>query len=272
MGSLARHEVDGLVFHRDDEALAAAGVMLAFSERTGGVSTGAYASLNLGDHVGDLPAAVAENRRRFCAATGLGAATTQRLTSARQVHGTHVAVVDETSSASVLPATDALITATPGIPLLICTADCVPIILYAIKPRPVIAAIHSGWKGTLAEIVLATLTALYEQYGTSPKDVSAYIGAYIGFEDFEVSATVRNRFIAIFPNLKTIEVLRTSGEKGFCLDLAQAIRMTLIRAGVATSRISSLDESTPRLSERYFSYRAQKGHTGRQGALVCLGG
>ncbi len=128
-----------------DPGLASVGVTLAFSERTGGVSEEPFDSLNLAGHVGDVAVTVDENRTRLLDALGLSAYR-GRLTTAEQVHGDEVALVSRSNTGAgawvsgrdadrgPLPGADALITSEPGVPLLLCFADCVPIVLVAPGP------------------------------------------------------------------------------------------------------------------------------------------
>ena len=166
------------------------GVTFAFTERTGGVSSAPYASLNLGSHCGDDPACVAENRARALAALG-ASAIADRLVEPRQVHGDEVVVVDSASPAALEQArelaqagADAIVCTAPGVPVLLCFADCVPIVLTA--PGG-FAVVHSGWRGTLARIGAKALSVLCERAGCVPADVTAYVGPHVSGNDYEVS-------------------------------------------------------------------------------------
>jgi len=262
---LQRFVQGNLTWHSDRELLPE-GILIAFSERTGGRSAAPYATLNLSDRVGDGPAAVAENRRLLMSALGLDEATQGRLHSCIQVHGADVVRVDEPLADPVVANADALVTATPNIPLLVCIADCVGIILVATGPRRAIAVVHSGWKGTLARIAAAAVDALHESYGAGPGDIVAYLGPYIGPESFEVDAQLAARFAAEFPGLE-----QTPGAGGIArLDLGAAVSQTLRDVGVAAERIVNLGVDTAQDPAHFYSYRAQDGTTGRQGALACL--
>jgi len=258
---------------RTDPELRPEGVVIAFSERTGGRSVPPYATLNMGDRVGDNPAAVAENRKLFMQALHLDDAAQGRLCSCIQVHGTTVARVDDPLPTDhVLPDTDALITATPNIPLLICVADCVPVILVARGSRRALAVVHSGWKGTLARISAAAVGALQDAYGVDPADLQAYIGPYIGPESFEVSTEVAARFAEEFPTLSQVTGKGGSDsvEPVVKLDLGAAVSQTLQEVGVPATAITILGDDTATNPAHYYSYRAQDGVTGRQAALACL--
>ena len=141
-----------------DRGLGDAGVVIGFSERGGGTSLAPWASLNLAAHVGDDPGHVDENRARLLDAAGLSAYR-DRLVVPDQVHGDHVVEIGSSAAGSgafaasgrpPVPAADALVTSASGLPLMLCFADCVPIVLVA--PRPAVAVVHAGWRGALASI------------------------------------------------------------------------------------------------------------------------
>ena len=151
--SITRCESNGVTLLADAER--PCGVTLAFTERTGGVSAAPYASLNLGDACGDRAEDVAANRRRALDAIGAGACA-ERLVNPRQVHGDEVVVVREGTDAAVAAArrqaregADAVVCLATDVPVLLCYADCVPVVLVA--PGG-FAVVHSGWRGTDARI------------------------------------------------------------------------------------------------------------------------
>lgn len=267
MPALIRRAYKDIVWHTDPD-LESEGVRIAFSERTGGRSAAPYSSLNMGDRVGDEPATVIANRRLLMTALGLDSATQDQLVSCFQVHGTTVARIDEPQGLRTVPDCDALMTATPGVPLLICIADCVPIIVVARRPQRAVAVIHSGWKGTLAQISAAVVAALQEAYGADPVELRAYIGPYIGPGSFEISADVAARFAEAFPGLKQ-QVASHDADRS-TLDLGAAVSQTLLDAGLMSANITVLGDDTVTNTERYYSYRSEDGRTGRQAALACL--
>ncbi|MDR1412476.1 MAG: polyphenol oxidase family protein [Actinomycetes bacterium] len=258
-----------------DPAAAEAGIFTAFSERGGGVSTGPYDSLNLGLAVGDDPTSVTENRERLCEAAGLGRRAVRQLPLVTQVHGTRVVVIDSSESApsevdSSGTEADGLVTATPGQPLLLCFADCVPVMLWATTPRPCIAVLHSGWKGCLHNIAGAGVDALTHQYGVAPSDLHALIGPYIGAESFVVSEDLWLQFARAFPTIEGRQIRGSDGRLCVRFDLAETVRAALVQAGVQQGRMSSLGQSTVLCANRFFSYRASGGVCGRMGALACV--
>ena len=131
-------------------SIQALGAEAVVTTRRGGVSGGPYASLNLGDHVGDDPTAVAENRRRLAGFFGVA---TDALVVVRQVHGATAAIVDAATRPNEA---DALVTADPRVVVCVLVADCVPVVVLDPTAR-VLAVVHAGWRGTVAGVVGATV-------------------------------------------------------------------------------------------------------------------
>jgi YfiH family protein len=244
------------------------GVLVAFSERSGGTGSAPYASLNLAGHVGDSAEHVNANRDRWLDSLELGR-TRARLTMAEQVHGENRAIVDESlagrgafasSGPPPVASTDALLTATPQTPLALCFADCVPVVLVA--PGPSVAVVHAGWRGALASLPGATVSAMARLGGCDASDVRAYIGAHIGSCHYAVDATLMSQFVNTFGTVARAE----SG----CLDLDAVVTASLQSAGVASCNIARLGMCTAEATDRFFSYRAEGGVTGRHAALACI--
>jgi len=266
--TLARVDKDGVALWTDEALLERHGVVVAFTERGGGTSGPPFTSLNLAAHVGDDPDAVDENRGRVLRALGIPQLR-ERLTLAEQVHGHDTAVVDsnlEGSGAFALGSkppvrgADALITATPGVPLLLCFADCVPVVLVA--PGPVVCVVHAGWRGALASLPGSAAAQLAAQARCDTSDLYAYIGPHIGACHYEVGVEILSQFVNTFG---TFARARFGG-----LDLDAVVRQSLTDAGVSPWRITSLGACTAEETHRYFSYRAEQGMTGRHGALACI--
>jgi YfiH family protein len=212
-----------------------------FTTRVGGVSSGTYASLNLGALTDDLSANVEENRRLACA--GLGA-DPERLTLNRQVHS---ATVHEGVAGRRGVEGDGLWTTEPGVPLLALAADCVPIALAATAGTPRLAVLHAGWRGLLDGIV-ETGVRTFGGGGA----LAAAVGPSIGPCCYEVGPEVSGRFDA---DLTT----------GRMLDLRRAVGRRLAAAGV--SRVEHFDLCTMCHPELFFSHRRDHGVTGRQGVI-----
>lgn len=283
--SLKRKTSQGITFYTDEALYSATGIRVAFSERTGGASTSPYASLNLGLHVGDVQETVWKNRRTFAHSLGLSKHAMDHIASAEQVHGVHVLNVDASVKEKLeinptpFPSTDALISNQIDQPLLLCFADCVPVILVCpTSEKRSVAVVHSGWRGTLDEISAVTLSALVEDFDVDTQDVFVYIGAYIGPKNFQVSLDIASQFAAKFDTLSNVMSPsrlnnfshNDRGEVTVQFDLADAVVESLTKLGVLPCNIVQLDVCSVETTDRFFSYRAEQGVTGRHGALACL--
>jgi len=224
----------------------------AFSTtRLGGVSAGPWSSLNLGDHVGDEPAAVAENRRRLVQVLELPGEPAWL----RQVHGTRVRRPDDED-----PCADACATRLPGEVCVVMTADCLPVLLCNAAGTRVAAA-HAGWRGLLGGVLEATL----DRFDDPPDQVMAWMGPAIGPDAFEVGDEVRQAFLA--HDSDDSGHFRSHGTGHWLADLYGLARARLARRGV--SRISGGDLCTFSDSTRFFSYR-RDGISGRMASLIWL--
>lgn len=248
------------------------GVTAVVTTRHGGVSTGPYASLNLGDHVGDDPGAVQENRRRLCATLGAG-----RLTVADQQHGARVAVVaaalagrghDGTADARrSLPATDAMVTGLPGVALAVVVADCAPVVLY--DPAHHAAGVaHCGRAGTVLGVLPRAIEAMARAFGTRPRDLTVGIGPCIGAGSYEIGDAEAARVADAFG---AAALLRPSRPGHATFDLAGALLTQLREAGADESRIHVAGVDTRTATAEYFSDRAAR-PCGRFMAVVSLHG
>jgi polyphenol oxidase len=226
--------------------------------RGGGVSTGRYASLNLGDHVQDSPPAVAENRRRVRAAADLPAEPAWLA----QVHGVRIAELDAaaTGAAPVAADADGAVTRVPGRICSILTADCLPVLLAA-ESGDAVAAAHAGWRGLAGGVIEAAVSAL----GVGPGMLLAWLGPAIGPAHFEVGPEVRE---ALLRHDREAGAAFTPNDRGrFMADLPELARRRLKRLGV--TRIFGGGECTHSQRDRYFSHR-RDGQTGRQASLIWL--
>ncbi len=238
-------------------------IVHAFTTRTGGVSTGPYESLNLSWSRGDDTDCVAENRRRLRQALG-----DAPLVFANQTHGDAVIRVDHRPHERWAAGDgDALITDRPGMALCAQTADCVPVLLFD-PHRPAVAAVHAGWRGAVAEIVPKTLLAMAGAYGTDPKTVHAAIGPSISKRNYRVGPEVLAEFEGLFGELDEALAGPRDDANGATLDVGEACRRQLERAGVAF--ITRLDHCTFEEADRFFSCRraAREGHPGAFGGQV----
>jgi YfiH family protein len=245
------------------QSLQRRGVVHGFTTRVGGVSAGPYESLNLSGKVGDDPGAVAQNRRLWGEWTGLDWAN---LVELEQVHGIEVLVVDRPPAGGPPARCDASATDRDDVVLAVRTADCVPILLFC-PVRRAAAAVHSGWRGTLAGAVASAVATLQGSYACRPADLLAVIGPCIRTGSFEVGAEVFEPFHERFGD----PVARRIGS-GLHVDLAAANRIWLERAGLAPGQVEDLGLCTHAGADRFFSHRRDRGRSGRQMAFISLCG
>ena len=246
-------------------------VIHAVSTRFGGVGKTPYDSMNLALHVGDDEVDVVKNRRRFLGWLGLDF---ERLTTPEQVHGDKILRVGEAeagrgrrSYGDAIPATDALMTDVPGVPLMLCFADCTPILLFDPVHRAAAIA-HGGWKGTVRSIAAKTVHAMAETFGTRPKDCLAGIGPAIGPCCYEVGDEVAKEFRKAFPRFAE-EILSVHDGK-IRLDLWKANRLQLAEAGLLPEHIDTAGVCTACHARTFFSYRAEGPTTGRIAAVMAI--
>ena len=219
--------------------------------RNGGVSQAPWASFNLGDHVGDEPAAVAANR------AALRAHLPAEPLWLTQVHGT--VAVDANQRPEIREA-DAAFARQPGSVCVVMTADCLPVLLCD-RQGTVVAAAHAGWRGLLAGVLESTVAAMNVQ----PGDLLAWLGPAIGPRCFEVGDEVRNAFVAESPAADLAFMPQQPG-KWLC-DIYLLARQRL--QGMGVTAISGGGLCTVSDGERYFSYR-RDGVTGRMASLIWL--
>jgi hypothetical protein len=243
-------------------------VTAVVTTRAGGVSRPPYESLNLGLHVGDDDAAVVENRTRAAAAIGL---RLDALVFGEQVHGREVAVVGAAERGrgtrrldDAVPGVDALVTATPGVGLVVLVADCSPIVLHD-PDRGILGVVHAGWRGAVARVAAAALDAM-ERLGASRTAVLAGIGPTVPPTTYEVGAEVASAARGAFGS--AADALVVPGATGrFRFDVAAANEHVLVDAGVPPTNVERLPVATD--DERCYSHRRAR-PTGRFGLLATL--
>ncbi|WP_077104252.1 peptidoglycan editing factor PgeF [Mycobacterium terramassiliense] len=223
--------------------------------RAGGVSAPPFDTFNLGDHVGDDPAAVAANRKRLAAAVGLGA---HRIVWMNQVHGDRVEAVDGPRSAAV-DETDALVTGTARLALAVVTADCVPVLLADARAG-VIAAVHAGRVGAQRGVVARAVEAM-EARGAQAGDISALLGPAVSGRNYEVPAAMADEVEAALPGSRTTTAAGTPG-----LDLRAGIACQLRDLGVTAIDI---DPRCTVEDPALFSHR-RDAPTGRLASLIWM--
>lgn len=233
---------------------APASVRALVTTRVGGVSTGPWASLNLGDQVGDDLTAVAENRRR------LRAHLPGDPLWLKQVHGIQCCDAAACSNAkgNQPPEADAAYSRKPGVVCAVLTADCLPVLLCDAAGTTVAAA-HAGWRGLLAGVIENTVAAMAVPGGR----LMAWLGPAIGQQSFEVSGEVRHAFMARDPAAVSAFVAQPDG-KWLC-DIYALARRRLAALGI--HRVAGADFCTLQDAKRFYSYR-RDGVTGRMASLI----
>lgn len=240
------------------------GVRHGFFTRSGGVSDGIYAGLNVGTGSDDDPAHVAENRRRVAGWMGVAL---DRLVTVHQVHSPDVVTVERPFSGE-RPRADGMVTDRPGLALGVLTADCGPV-LFAEPEARVVGAAHAGWKGALTGVLEATIAAM-ERLGARRQRIAAVLGPAIGRANYEVGPEFVARFTAAAPG--NARYFSPSGKAGHALfDLNGYTLDRLAAAGVAAS---SLGRCTYAEEPLFYSYRrtTHRGERdyGRQVAAILL--
>jgi len=269
-----------------------------FSTRVGGFSrTYGKGDLNLGFTKDDSRAAVEKNRIAFLITIDAVRRTRSKpdrnpfwpLVTVRQIHSDLIHCIDPVPKEQLVG--DGLITATPGLLLAIQTADCLPITLVDTKHRAV-GVFHAGWRGTVQRIVEKGVGEMFRCFGSRPRDLKAAIGPGIQGCCYEVGEEVRTRFesqfayaAALFHEVKDSDPVRekypllfltarapghSELPKKIFLDLVEANRQQLISAGVPKKNIETSPLCTNCHPESLFSYRAEKGKTGRMMAAVGI--
>lgn len=228
---------------------APANVRALVTTRSGGVSGGTYASLNLGLRTGDDPQAVAANRAR------LRVMLPQEPKWLRQVHGCDVVEADTLADA---PEADASIARRPNTVCVVLVADCIPVLL-ADRAGTAVAIAHAGWRGLAAGVI----ERVVERMGPAAEDLVAYLGPGIGPRAFEVGADVRDAFLAGDARAEAAFTPHVPGK--WLADLFLLARQRLARAGVANIHGGGL--CTYSDARRFFSYRRERA-TGRMAALI----
>ena len=236
-----------------------------FTTRHGGVSTGSQASLNLAHGRGDSMENVETNIRILTDALGMDP---DKLVLTYQIHSDIVRAVTAADANGFChrdyPKCDALVTNTPGVALLVFTADCTPLLFHD-PVTGAVGAAHAGWRGTAQGIAARTVETMCREYGAKPENIRAAIGPNIGACHFETDADVPEAMIAAFGS-GVEPYIRREVEK-FFLDLKAINALVLRNAGVTHIEIS--DACTMCTPDRFWSHRVTRGDRGSQGAIIA---
>lgn len=218
-----------------------------FTDRTGGLSSGPYAGMNLGASVGDDGESVSANRRAVAQMVGADA-----LGLVRQVHGREVAFLRALPAEP--PEADAIVTDQPGLPIGVQVADCVPVLIADLRGGRV-AAVHAGWRGVVADVVGAALDVLAPQ-----GEVTAWVGPAICPSCYEVGADVRDQVAEVVPEAAATTRIGTPA-----LDVRAGVLAQLLRHGVTGILVGGCTYEDPSL----YSFR-RDATTGRQAAVIIM--
>jgi polyphenol oxidase len=231
--------------------------------RQGGISPDPWASLNVGGTVGDDRPRVIENRLRSFRALGRDP---HSMFDVWQVHSADVVLA--TAPHDFRPPefkADAIITNNPAVTLFMRFADCTPILLFD-PVKSAIGLVHAGWLGTVRQVASEAVRAMTAAFGSRPRDIKAGIGPSIGPDHYEIGPDVTSKVQHAFQT-DVEKVLFNQGER-IHFDLWQANKLLLNREGVEQVEVAGL--CTACHPQDWYSHRAQKGKTGRFGALIGL--
>ena len=247
-------------------------ILCAFSTRKGGVSSGMFASMNLGRMELDGKENVLENYALFAEAIGT---VPGNFVISDQQHTANIKIVSEEDRGKGLfkdkdyEAVDGFITDKKEVALCLLFADCVPVFLYD-PAGHVISLVHSGWRGTAANISLKAVNIMHEKYGSDPSDIVSVIAPSICASCYEVSADLYEEFSETFSedDLKAVFKHKENGK--FLLDLWKANRIILLKAGLREENIHTTDLCTSCNKEILFSHRALHGRRGNLAGVIML--
>lgn len=237
------------------------GLLHGFMGRRGGKSIGSYAGLNVSYRVGDDPKVVSQNVCDLKLAAGIHDG---RIVTMRQVHGDHIVVVADKKLKEAGEA-DGMITCEADIFLGVLTADCVPILFVAPKQR-LVAAVHAGWRGTLAGIADKTVRQFQSEYHVSPEELEVAFGPSIGPCCYEVKDDVTRPLMKAWGSLTTPSI-RVENGKSF-VNLSRLNRDIVRAAGVPGKQLFQVSPCTACAPDQFFSYRRARGETGRQISFI----
>jgi hypothetical protein len=259
---MIRHCENGITFYEFETLSMDMQVAHAVFTRQGGQSQPPFDSLNVGHLLGDDPDSVQANHELIFHALAI---SPQRVVTARQVHGAHVANVGSAEAGTVVPSTDGLVTAETGLYLMLRFADCLPVMLYD-PARHTMALVHVGWRGLLAGVIHNTIRLMERELSTEPPNVLAGLGPAIGPCCYEVGPDVVRAIQRVFGSQYRLVLVSRDARVHF--DLPTAARLQLQSEGVLHIESSGLCSSCH--TDEFFSHRAENGRTGRFAVLLGL--
>src|SRR5260221_1600598 len=253
----------GPIYYQFEQWLNTKALAHGVFSRHGGTSRAPWASLNLGGTVGDNPGAVERNFQLVYDTLELDR---KRACTVWQVHSADTVIASgAVEGRRWLARADGIVSNSPGVPLMMRFADCVPVLLYDPK-HAAIGMAQAGWRGTVKQVVVKVLEAMQAAYSTEPADVQAAIGPSIGPDHYQVGPEVVE---AVLESFGTIEgLIHRASDGSAYLDLWEANRLLLERAGVHQVEIAGI--CTASNVADFYSHRAERGKTGRFGAVIAL--
>ncbi|MDP9130342.1 MAG: peptidoglycan editing factor PgeF [Candidatus Binatota bacterium] len=237
------------------------GLLHGFTGRRGGKSVGRYAGLNVSYRVGDDIKVVSQNVCDLKLAIGIHDG---KIVTMQQVHGDNLIEVTDKKMKEAGEA-DGMVTAENGVYLGVLTADCVPLLFIAPKQR-LAAAVHAGWRGTLAGIAAKAVEFFSRRYGVGAGDLEVALGPSIGVCCYEVNDDVATPLMKKWGALTTPSIAMKDGKPH--INLSRLNRDILRAAGVPGTQLFQIGPCTRCAAEEFFSYRREGGETGRQIAVV----
>ncbi len=251
-------------FYLQSALLSSPHLIHGFTGKPGGVSTGKITGLNLGFRVEDDPGSVMENYRLVAEDLTF---PMENAVLSRQTHTDNIRIITKEDMGKGLVResdifdTDGLITKEINIPLVVFSADCVPVLLFDPK-TPAIAAIHAGWRGTIQGIVGKAVAMMKEHFSSNPKDILAAIGPSIGPCCFTFGEDAPDHFPA--------EFCTPQPDGKFLVDIWAMNQKQLLDEGLLPKHIDNAKLCTVCHADQFYSYRTHKENTGRQGAVIML--
>ena len=274
--SLAPINACGITFYTDEKLFEQTGVRVAFIGKTGGVSEDVFASLNLGNRVGDDPAAVAKNRALAIGAiakhSGLRASE-YKIVNPKQVHKDDLVVIRKGDDVDALAETeieaDGVVceAGVKNVAALLCFADCVPVIMAT--PSGAFAVVHAGWRGVVNKISQKALLELAKLSNCETSEVNVYVGPHLRQCCFEVGDDTEKQFADAFGR-EVIDSDPNKYDKPH-VSMEKALVKQLTSVGADTTRILDVEictQCSPVSTELFYSYRKSGGKCGRHGALA----
>ena len=237
------------------------GLLHGFMGRGGGKSVGAYAGLNVSYRVGDDPKVVSQNVCDMKLAVGIHDG---KIVTMRQMHGDNIIEINDKQLKEAGEA-DGMVTAEQGVYLGVLTADCVPLLFIAPKQR-LAAAVHAGWRGTLAGIADKTVRLFKSQYNVAASELEVALGPSIGVCCYEVNDDVAGPLMKKWGSLTTPSIAVKNGKS--LVNLSRLNRDILRESGVPGKQLFQVGPCTACSAEDFFSYRRERSETGRQISVV----